>query len=211
MGRITLTATDKGGTQWHTDYEAEIGGKVASVGGRLLDGAAKVVIGQFFAALARHARRTGPVRASLFDRSVREARMKPARSISYVPKALPKCTKRLPRTAMSGRVMAGGQSLVPMLNMRLARPELARRHHASAGIGKINADSKSIAIGAGVRQAELLDLAGTGANPAAFGRAALPWVGHVQTRSRGTVCGSVAHADPSAETAAVPPRAWRQR
>ena len=53
-GRITLTDTPEG-TEIAYVYEAEIGGKVASVGGRLLDGAAKVVIGEFFRALARHA------------------------------------------------------------------------------------------------------------------------------------------------------------
>lgn len=52
-GRITLTDTDDG-TEIAYRYEAEIGGKVASVGGRLLDGAAKVVISEFFRALARH-------------------------------------------------------------------------------------------------------------------------------------------------------------
>jgi 2-furoyl-CoA dehydrogenase large subunit len=54
-GRITLSPAANGGTSVHYRYEAEIGGKVASIGGRLLDGAARVIIGQFFAALARHA------------------------------------------------------------------------------------------------------------------------------------------------------------
>jgi len=53
-GRVTLTETTNG-TRIDYRYEAAIGGKVASVGGRLLDGAARVVIGQFFQALARHA------------------------------------------------------------------------------------------------------------------------------------------------------------
>lgn len=53
-GRITLTETETG-TRIDYRYEAAIGGKVASVGGRLLDGAARVVIGQFFQSLARHA------------------------------------------------------------------------------------------------------------------------------------------------------------
>ncbi|MFU1608008.1 xanthine dehydrogenase family protein molybdopterin-binding subunit [Sulfitobacter pontiacus] len=53
QGRITLTDTEDG-TEIAYRYEAQIGGKVASVGGRLLDGAAKVVIGEFFRALARH-------------------------------------------------------------------------------------------------------------------------------------------------------------
>ncbi len=54
-GRLTLTALDDGGTLVRYAYEAAIGGKVASIGGRLLDGAARVIIGQFFAGLARQA------------------------------------------------------------------------------------------------------------------------------------------------------------
>src|SRR5262249_46166909 len=54
-GRITLAPEADEGTLLHYCYEAEIGGKVASIGGRLLDGAARVVIGQFFAQLARTA------------------------------------------------------------------------------------------------------------------------------------------------------------
>jgi 2-furoyl-CoA dehydrogenase large subunit len=54
-GRITLTPEAGGGTSVHYRYEAEIGGKAASIGGRLLDGIARVIIGQFFAALTRRA------------------------------------------------------------------------------------------------------------------------------------------------------------
>jgi 2-furoyl-CoA dehydrogenase large subunit len=54
-GRITLGAIENGGTVIRYEYEAAIGGKVASIGGRLLDGAARVIIGQFFTALARQA------------------------------------------------------------------------------------------------------------------------------------------------------------
>jgi 2-furoyl-CoA dehydrogenase large subunit len=54
-GRITLRSLPDGGTAIGYTYEAGIGGKVASIGGRLLDGAARVIIGQFFAALARKA------------------------------------------------------------------------------------------------------------------------------------------------------------
>lgn len=54
-GRITLTPDGKGGTRMTYVYDAAIGGKVASIGGRLLDGATRVIIGQFFAALARQA------------------------------------------------------------------------------------------------------------------------------------------------------------
>ena len=54
-GRVRLVPDDTGGTRIDYDYEAQVGGKVASVGGRLLDGAARIVIGQFFQALGRRA------------------------------------------------------------------------------------------------------------------------------------------------------------
>jgi len=54
-GRMTLAPREGGGTTIHYSYEAAIGGKVASIGGRLLDGAARAIIGQFFASLARQA------------------------------------------------------------------------------------------------------------------------------------------------------------
>jgi 2-furoyl-CoA dehydrogenase large subunit len=65
-GHITLTATNDGGCDLAYEYDAEIGGKVAAIGGRLLDGAAKIVIRQFFEALARHT--GGPQRRGLFAR-----------------------------------------------------------------------------------------------------------------------------------------------
>ena len=65
-GRITLTP-DAGGTKVAYDYDAAIGGKVASIGGRLLDGAARVVIRQFFAALVRHTGGT-PAKRGFFTR-----------------------------------------------------------------------------------------------------------------------------------------------
>jgi 2-furoyl-CoA dehydrogenase FAD binding subunit len=65
-------------------------------------------------------------------------------------------------------------------------------------LARIERKAGTVIIGAGVRQAKLLDwpdLAGS----LRLAALALPWTGHVQTRSRGTVCGSIAHADPSAE------------
>jgi 2-furoyl-CoA dehydrogenase large subunit len=67
-GRIRLTPDADGGTTLTYDYDAEIGGKVASIGGRLLDGAAKLVIRQFFQALAR---KTGGVKPGFFARLFR--------------------------------------------------------------------------------------------------------------------------------------------
>jgi 2-furoyl-CoA dehydrogenase FAD binding subunit len=65
-------------------------------------------------------------------------------------------------------------------------------------LAKIANTKDSIRIGAGVRQAQLLDWSDLAERQPLLA-AALPWVGHAQTRSRGTICGSVAHADPSAE------------
>ncbi|HEV2510497.1 xanthine dehydrogenase family protein molybdopterin-binding subunit [Bosea sp. (in: a-proteobacteria)] len=71
FGRVTLTPDGAGGTVIGYAYEAAVGGKVAAIGGRLLDGAAKAIIGQFFAALARKASPGRPgLLARLFGRRV---------------------------------------------------------------------------------------------------------------------------------------------
>jgi len=96
------------------------------------------------------------------------------------------------------RVIAGGQSLVPMLAMRLARPaRLVDILRLSELSGIRNGDSR-IVIGATTRQAT------AEAHPLIVGKVPLlkivmPWIGHAATRARGTVGGSIAHADPSAE------------
>jgi 2-furoyl-CoA dehydrogenase FAD binding subunit len=96
------------------------------------------------------------------------------------------------------RIIAGGQSLMPMLNMRLARPKTLIDVMRLGELARIERKDGNIVVGAGVRQATLLAWPELGkALPLAA--QALPWTGHVQTRSRGTVCGSIAHADPSAE------------
>lgn len=96
------------------------------------------------------------------------------------------------------RVVAGGQSLLPMLSMRLVRPKVVVDIMHLPTLRRVAAKGDEIRIGAGVRQAELMQWADLSASLPLF-KEALPWVGHAQTRSRGTVCGSVAHADPSAE------------
>jgi len=104
----------------------------------------------------------------------------------------------LHREGPSARVLAGGQSLVPMLNMRLARPSVLVDIMGVAEWNRVVDDGTMLRIGAAVRQAALER------RPDLVRRqpllaVALPWVGHVQTRSRGTICGSAAQADPSAE------------
>jgi carbon-monoxide dehydrogenase medium subunit len=101
------------------------------------------------------------------------------------------------------RVLAGGQSLVPMMNFRLARPDglVDLRRVRELRYVRVDGDGR-LAVGAGVRQAEtLLDPAVAAGWPIVT--AALRQIGHPQVRSRGTVCGSIAHHDPAAELPAV--------
>jgi 2-furoyl-CoA dehydrogenase FAD binding subunit len=96
------------------------------------------------------------------------------------------------------RIIAGGQTLVPMLSMRLARPRVLVDIMRLGELGRTDEADGVIRVGAAVRQAELLAWPQLAAHQPMLA-AALPWVGHAQTRNRGTVCGSIAHADPSAE------------
>ena len=95
------------------------------------------------------------------------------------------------------RPLAGGQSLVPMLNLRLASPAVVVDLNGLAGLDGLTTDDAILTIGALTRQ-RTLELS---PEAAAFGALAdgLPLVGHVATRNRGTVGGSIAHADPAAE------------
>jgi len=124
--------------------------------------------------------------------------LKPARFDYLRAGTLAEAHATLAADGDDARILAGGQSLLPMLSMRMARPKVLIDIMHLPELAKIEADANAIRIGASVQQAKLL------AWPELHERqpllaAALPWVGHAQTRSRGTVCGSVAHADPSAE------------
>ncbi|WP_375738293.1 FAD binding domain-containing protein [Pseudomonas boanensis] len=96
------------------------------------------------------------------------------------------------------RIIAGGQSLMAVLNMRLAQPKLLIDINQVADLDYIELRKDRLAVGAAVRQAQLLARS-TLVDEVPLLALAMPWIGHFQTRNRGTVCGSVAHADPSAE------------
>jgi CO/xanthine dehydrogenase FAD-binding subunit len=102
----------------------------------------------------------------------------------------------------NARILAGGQSLIPMLSMRLSRPSLlVDIAHIPELTGLVETETH-IEIGAMVRQANARASAMVKAHlPLLF--KALAFVGHPPTRARGTIGGSVAHADPSAEIALV--------
>jgi 2-furoyl-CoA dehydrogenase FAD binding subunit len=96
------------------------------------------------------------------------------------------------------RILAGGQSLVPMLNLRLIDPAALIDISRIAGLDAIRDHGNVIEIGAAVTQNKLLAWPQLKLKLPLLA-AALPFVGHFQTRNKGTVCGSIAHADPSSE------------
>ncbi len=124
--------------------------------------------------------------------------MKPA-AFDYVrAETLDEALEVLRQEGSDARIIAGGQSLMAMLNMRLARPKTLIDIMRLPELACIDAKGDAIVVGAGVRQAALLAWPELGRSLQLVALA-LPWTGHAQTRSRGTVCGSIAHADPSAE------------
>ncbi len=95
-------------------------------------------------------------------------------------------------------VLAGGMSLGPMLNLRMARPERVIDISRLGGLDRIELRGDRIVTGATVIQADALD-SEVVRQELPLLALALPWVGHFQTRNAGTLGGSIAHADPSAE------------
>jgi 2-furoyl-CoA dehydrogenase FAD binding subunit len=96
------------------------------------------------------------------------------------------------------RVLAGGQSLMAMMNLRLADPAVLVDIARIAELSHIRDLGEKIEIGAAVTQNKLLAWPELKAKLPLLA-VALPHVGHFQTRNKGTVCGSIAHADPSSE------------
>jgi 2-furoyl-CoA dehydrogenase FAD binding subunit len=96
------------------------------------------------------------------------------------------------------RILAGGQSLLPMLNLRLIEPAALIDIGRIAELDGIRDLGDKIEIGAAVTQNKLMAWPLL-ARKLPLVAAALPFVGHFQTRNKGTVCGSIAHADPSSE------------
>jgi carbon-monoxide dehydrogenase medium subunit len=119
--------------------------------------------------------------------------VKPA-PFDYVrPESLDEALAALAERGDDAKVLAGGQSLVPALNMRLLRPTLLVDVNRVAGLDGVAAEDGTLRVGATVRQADPR----LRAHPALA--AVLPHVGHTVTRNRGTVCGSIAHADAAGE------------
>ena len=124
--------------------------------------------------------------------------MKPA-SFDYLrPETLDEALSALERCGADARIIAGGQSLGAMLNMRLVKPKVIIDINRLGELSMISESDGAIVTGATVRQADAL-AAQQIRDRVPLLAYALPHVGHYQTRNRGTLGGSVAHADPSAE------------
>jgi len=106
----------------------------------------------------------------------------------------------LARHGNRAKVLAGGQSLMPMLNMRLSRPTVVVDINGATELDYLRESDGTLVVGALARLRRLERWAAT---PAPLVAEALRWVGHVAIRNRGTVAGSIAHADPSSELPAL--------
>jgi len=128
--------------------------------------------------------------------------VKPAPFVHHAPRSLDDALAVLAEVGPDGKVLAGGQSLVPMLNMRLATPGHLVDINQVAGLDQVLVTSSEVRVGALVRHAQLEH------HDEAYAalpilRQALRHVAHPVIRNRGTTVGSIAHADAAGEMPAV--------
>lgn len=107
------------------------------------------------------------------------------------------CT-HLSRGDSDAKVLAGGQSLVPMMKLRLIRPAILVDINEVRCLDYLRTDGDTLSIGA-LQRFHALEASPDFARYCPLGRSAMPCIGHEATRTRGTLCGSLAHADPAAE------------
>lgn len=124
--------------------------------------------------------------------------MKPVAFEYCRPDTLAEAVQLLQTFGAEASLLSGGMSLGAMLNMRLVRPTALIDLKRVQGLDTIEYHTQAVRTGATLRQADALNDAKLMASLPLLALA-LPWVGHYQTRNRGTLGGSVAHADPSSE------------
>jgi carbon-monoxide dehydrogenase medium subunit len=120
----------------------------------------------------------------------------------HAPRSVDEAIDLLGRYGGDAKVLAGGQSLMPMLNFRLVRPAALVDVNRIAALAYVREEDGALAVGAMTRQ-RTLEFSPEVARRLPLLREATRWVGHLPIRSRGTIGGSLAHADPSAEYPAV--------
>lgn len=128
--------------------------------------------------------------------------MKPAPFAYSAPASLDEAVAELARLGHDAKVLAGGQSLLPLLSMRLACPAHLVDINRIPGLADIRASADGVEVGALARHTQVLrDSAAFERQPLL--RQALSQVAHPTIRNRGTTVGSIAHADPAGEMTAV--------
>jgi carbon-monoxide dehydrogenase medium subunit len=128
--------------------------------------------------------------------------VKPAPFDYHAPETLPDALALLAELQDDAKLIAGGQSLVPVLALRLAIVGHIVDLNRVEGLADIDHRPESVLVGAMVRHSSLVDDEKLGSSVPLLARAA-PFIGHFQIRNRGTLGGSLAHADPAAELPAV--------
>ncbi len=128
--------------------------------------------------------------------------MKPAPFRYHAPESLENAVALLAEHGDEAKPLAGGQSLVPMLSLRLASFEHLVDLNGVASLSSIARTNGSLRIGAMVRQATAEHSPEVAGAVPLLSRA-LPLIGHFQIRNRGTIGGSIAHGDPASELPAV--------
>jgi len=124
--------------------------------------------------------------------------VKPAKFAYHAPSSLDEALSLLKRYGGEARVLAGGQSLIPMMNFRLAAPAALVDLNRMPDLDYIRHENGVVRIGAMTRQRKL-EFSPVIAERLPLLRDAIRLIGHLPTRSRGTIGGSLAHADPAAE------------
>jgi carbon-monoxide dehydrogenase medium subunit len=124
--------------------------------------------------------------------------VKPSRFGYHAPASVEEALLLLQRHGGDARLLAGGQSLVPMMNFRVAAPAVIVDLNRITGLAFIEEEGDIVRIGAMTRQRRIETAAPIAAKLPLL-RDAMGWIGHLPTRTRGTIGGSIAHADPSAE------------
>jgi len=128
--------------------------------------------------------------------------MKPPKFDYHAPPTLDEALALLVRYDGDAKLLAGGQSLVPLLNFRLARPAALIDLNRIKSLAYIREHDGHVRFGAMTRQ-RAIEFSPVVGRRLPLLREATRWVGHLPIRSRGTIGGSIAHADPSAEYPAV--------
>jgi carbon-monoxide dehydrogenase medium subunit len=129
--------------------------------------------------------------------------MKAAAFDYLAPRSLEEAVEALSKHGDDARLLAGGQSLAPVLALRLASPGLLIDLNRVEGLGGLEIEADGTVLAGAMVRSRTLELSPALARAQPLIHAAMPWVANVQIRNRGTLGGSLSHADPSAELPAV--------